>query len=1043
MKLEANGASRTFTLNGDIDPGANNKGTITLYSNGGHIATLTGNGGAKTLGTGANKIHELNATGDSESVITDQVNLTNVLTLNVKNGSALKSKSATAAAIAAINIGEAGGAGTLTIDSEGGNYDLLNATAITFAHDDSLLKLTNTTNVGDSTVTLHGNVAPGGGNDLRGKLEINSNGTNTLDIAINGAKTIGTDNTHRLNELIVSGDKAVEINPAVFAKTITVSSTGAVTFGAAVDGGVADASLISFTAAGNTTFEDDVTAKTIAFGDNARSVTIDDGKTLTTHAITSGAGKGSEIIFAGDSKLATGAAGNPIALDSIKLGANLKTGVLGAGQYTTNIEVLHALGTAEFKDGFQLTGSINNGVGAAGTVKFLGDAKVTGVLGGGANAVGDVTVAGNNKTLQLGDSVNATSLKGNNGGAGHIQTLKFINAGDITVNGAVGTGGDTFDTIEFAGGGEVTFNTAGALAAPTTKFHFSANNEVVTNGFDIGATNITNDAGINNSKFVVNVDQAITGDIGTSNLERFGELHVNAAAVKNVTLNTANFFAGVTGQNAKVTFNNAAGSSVSYLGTNAQKINNADFIQNGQVFGAVYADTIDVRDNITAVFDHATFNAALKMHGANSQANFASKVTIGSAIEANAGSDGILNFNAGAVVNTNIGVDGTRVGATTFGRDTDINANIHSDAINFAGHTIALKKDAVFDGLTTFNGTTVELGAHDLTLKGGNSVITGATEIKTTLAGVDLGNLVVGAGGKVTLLVGGGNTLKITIDAAAVPVNGQVLKLIKKEGNGQLDLDLSKLTVEAGAFSQWTPAVKDGELIFSHESQVSEVLQDDAEKTGSQAVLTKDIAEIFENFEPNTPGADYVGILNKLEKSEDRVDGAVRVANTTANEVVGNVFNSLSDITNVLNNRTTTTTPSFSQSINTNNNVIGVSSGDQDNRYGLWATPFYSNAAQKKRKSSSGYKSTAYGGTIGFDTKANEDMLLGMAFSAVNSEIKHKDFKSGDKTKVTSYLFSAYGTYQFTNNWFGQGVFSIGSSSSDNKEKRRVSNTKM
>lgn len=522
--------------------------------------------------------------------------------------------------------------------------------------------------------------------------------------------------------------------------------------------------------------------------------------------------------------------------------------------------------------------------------------------------MGNVTVAGNNKILQLGDSVNATSLKGDAGGAGHTQTLKFINAGDITVTGAVGTGGKTFDTIEFAGVGKVTFNTAGALAAPTTKFHFSANNEVVTNNFDIAGTNITNDAGINDSKFVVNVDQAITGNIGT----------------------------------------------------NAQKINNADFVQNGQVFGAVNADTIDVRDNRTATFDHASFNAALKMHGANARADFASKITVRSAIEANAGTNGILNFNAGAIVNTNIGADGTRVGATTFGGNTDINANIYSDAINFAGDTIALKKDAIFDGLTTFNGTTVELGEYDLTLKGGNSVITGETEIKTTLAGVDLGNLVVGAGGKVTLQ-GAGNKLKVTIDAAAVPVNGQVLKLITKEGNGQLDLDLSKLTVEAGAFSQWTPAVTDGELIFSHESQVSEVLQDDAEKTGSQAVLTKDIAEIFENFEPNTPGADYVGILNKLEKSEDRVDGAVRVANTTANEVVGSAFNSLSDVTNVLNNRTSTTTSLFSQNINTNNNVTGVSSGDQDNRYGLWATPFYSNAKQKKRKSSSGYKSNSYG----------------------------------------------------------------------------------
>ncbi|KAI9920898.1 hypothetical protein PsorP6_001568 [Peronosclerospora sorghi] len=51
------------------------------------------------------------------------------------------------------------------------------------------------------------------------------------------------------------------------------------------------------------------------------------------------------------------------------------------------------------------------------------------------------------------------------------------------------------------------------------------------------------------------------------------------------------------------------------------------------------------------------------------------------------------------------------------------------------------------------------------------------------------------AGGKVTLQ-GAGNKLKVTIDAAAVPFNGQVLKLITKEGNGHLDLYLSKLTVE-------------------------------------------------------------------------------------------------------------------------------------------------------------------------------------------------------------------------------------------------------
>lgn len=55
-------------------------------------------------------------------------------------------------------------------------------------------------------------------------------------------------------------------------------------------------------------------------------------------------------------------------------------------------------------------------------------------------------------------------------------------------------------------------------------------------------------------------------------------------------------------------------------------------------------------------------------------------------MEANAGSNGTLNFNAGATVNTDIGADGTRLKAVNFaGGDTDINSNIHSDDIDFGG----------------------------------------------------------------------------------------------------------------------------------------------------------------------------------------------------------------------------------------------------------------------------------------------------------------------------------------------------------------------
>lgn len=123
------------------------------------------------------------------------------------------------------------------------------------------------------------------------------------------------------------------------------------------------------------------------------------------------------------------------------------------------------------------------------------------------------------------------------------------------------------------------------------------------------------------------------------------------------------------------------------------------------------------------------------------------------------------------------------------------------------------------------------------------------------------------------------------------------------------------------------------------------------------------------------------------------------------------------------------------------NELSGIAAGDDSDLYGIWASPFYSKGTQKKRGKSSGYKSDGYGGTFGFDTKANDYTIIGLAVTAMNNEIKHKDFKSGDTTKVGTTLFSAYTNYQFGNNWFGQGVISVGSSKVKNYEQRRISTT--
>ena len=1035
---------------------------------------VAGSGVTGNIGT-TNDLTVVNATGAGVVQLNGTIN---TATLNVRSGITLNAADNSAAAIAAINIGTAGvGGGTLVIDAGGANYNLPGGN-IDFKHADSLLKLTNTANAGNSTVTLHGDLAPGGGVDLQGNLEINSAGTKTLDVDDNGGETIGTNNTHRLNELIVSGDQDTTIAPNIFAKTIIISSTANVNLNI-IDNGVGDATSIKFKAdGGDLRLSGNVTTKTLDINNKTRTVTVDDGVDLNFDDILNGAN--STLTFDGDSNLNL-FAGKTVTGGTIEAAANGKVVNLDAGTYTvTDIQLTNAGGTLKLADGFNLTGGINVAAGNAATVKFVGNGKVTGALGG-ANAVGAVTVAGNS-TLQLGGDVDATSLNGN---ALNAQNLKFINAGNITVAGTVGNA-QAFDQIEFNGGGRVTFG-AGDLTTGQ-KLNFTENTEVVTDNYDLGATEVINANGVNGSKLTVNVDQTITG-----NVSKFGAVHVAGAAIRTVSINTANYLASVTGNKANVSFNHAGGnSSVNFLGSGADSINNANFVQNGKVYGEVHAKTIDVRAGRTATFESTVFEGnSMKMHANNARADFTAGVVSNMPILANAPGDGIISFNGGVDLRQDIGTNAAKVATVSIGGNSTINANIHSDAIDVGGHDVTLAGDKTFDGTTAFNGTKIKLGEHDLTMTGGKVTFTGASKINTTVtAKADLGNLIADAGS--TIILQGANTLAVEVDDKAVlPVDGKDLKLIAKNGGGALNIDLSQVTVTAtGAFSKWKKSIVADELVLTQESQIQEVITESASSAGLSGVISAEVAEVIENFEPETAGADFVLQLNQMTKPN--IAEAVARTNTTSNEVSAVNFEILNDVTGAISGRIADVTsfvpvsssvissPAVSSPISTspaiapttgggatspgragtsgaspvktnidknvkvsseNNYISGFAAGDDHARFGVWVTPFYSQSTQKKRSSSSGFRSNSYGGTFGIDTKANENMVIGLAFSAMNTDIKHKDFKSGDKTKVSSFLVSAYATHQFTNNWFGQGVFSIGSSSVNNKENRRISNT--
>ncbi len=1085
LKLTANGADRTFTLLNDIDPGGNGQGIVILHGDG-NQATLTGNGGVKVLGNG-NNIAEVRATGGA-SQISALVDITNVDLLTVDNGATLNSLTNTAFDIAQTNIGAVGGGGTLILDSQGAAaIDVLDAgKALSFEHANSLLKLTNVDGNANATFKLKTNLAPGGGVDLKGNLEINATNAQTITITKQVGQTIGTSNIVRLGSLLISGDQAVTIDTGVFAKNITISSTANVTLGA-VDSGVGDATKIQFTADGGVLeFAGNVTTKTIDINTKTRTITVANGMDLNLDDITNGAN--SQMTFLGNGNLNL-FAGKTVNLGKIIAGANATTVILGQGTYTGEVRAAHAGGTVKLSDGFNLTGGFNTTGGAAGIVKFLGNSSVSGALGTAGNALGAVTVAGAGTTLQVGGEIAVASLDGT--GAGN-QNLKFINAGNLTVVGNVGAN-TQFTEIEFNGAHEVDFNNLKSTNGKTLNFTAAA--KVITTGYDLGTTDIQGVAG---GKLTIDIDQNITGDI-----TNFGTLKISGDKIVNI--NTAKFAANIetkVGGEGTVNFN-IAGADVISVGGGGAKVKALNFSA-AKAIGAVHADNISILANGNARFTDVIDTNQIKFTtAATSIANFGAGNLTTLLVSDGGTGKGIANF-AGTGIQVDVGAAGARLAQANFaaGQVSAINANIYVDAINVDG-TITMTRAATFDGASTFKAATIALGPNDLTFNNGNVVFNGNSIISTTITRVDLGNLVSEAGSNITI---NGN-LDVQVDAlAAIPVNGQRVTLIKK-GGGTLNLNINNITVtkNGGAFAHWRQEIApDGSLILTNASQIAEDSNDAAASVNYSKIVTSEISQAFEDFVPGTQGEDVLSVFNTFiapDGSRDKfaiADGEARLAYTTANEVVGATFEAVSTMTDQINGRMfdvgsvalsfapapdvsnvgqsqgASFTPAGNQpasggtpsspaagggsggSSSTNvdapaaktkstkvsaNEFSGIAAGDQSDRYGIWATPFYSKSTQKQRGSSSGYKSDGYGGTFGFDTRANEEMIVGLAVTAMNSDIKHKDFKSGDKTKVGTILFSAYSNYQFGNNWFGQGVFSIGSSNVTNKEKRRISTT--
>lgn len=106
---------------------------------------------------------------------------------------------------------------------------------------------------------------------------------------------------------------------------------------------------------------------------------------------------------------------------------------------------------------------------------------------------------------------------------------------------------------------------------------------------------------------------------------------------------------------------------------------------------------------------------------------------------------------------------------------------------------------------------------------------------------------------------------------------------------------------------------------------------------------------------------------------------------------------------------------SISQRLNLNS-MAAVAAGDEEEQAeligpntGFFISPFVSKTNAKEFKSTSRYNGRSKGYTVGFDSKVNDLLLLGMSYTKADSSINFKQNHLGDQALIDSNFYSLYG----------------------------------
>ncbi|MCC8372006.1 MAG: autotransporter outer membrane beta-barrel domain-containing protein [Rickettsia endosymbiont of Pseudomimeciton antennatum] len=1070
----------------DLPGHAVNGGIIFMAGVDGATLTVQANGGNNSLGMVGAKLGHIAAFGKVIIRGDDGVNkldIRNTGKLSIVhdpvNATTFTDESGTSAAIARIDIGQsydgAGGIGTnatgsatYVLDAKHANINILaNGDQINFLHEDAQLTLQNSSNARDRTIILNRDLDPGaGGVNGNGIVELNSVNLNR-SLTIRGVgRNLGTA-ANSLKEIIFSGNGSFNIDPAIHAKNVKLNAAD-VTLGDVN-------SRVTF--ARNTTFNVGNITGDVDFKNHGGTINLENNGRIAG-SVTSTGGVDGTLVFKGIGEVT----GRIEKLKLLRAGAGNVT--LAAGNHSITEIQGNGERNLTFAGGFNLEGGINltPGMRAVGLI-FNGAGSISGGVGTGS-AVGSIQIRGG--TVAFGSSINAQDIDISNGATAEIVKhtiatniqgdgrVKFNNKEELILDTPI-----SINTMEVAGT-NVRINNA--VSGSNIRF---SNSDPVT--LTLGAASTVNNietVGDEVHSMALAADFTATDNIGSESnrLKEIKLLGDHTFTIKGNSIYSP--ILTTTDNSGKVIFN--LDDSVAYGNLGEEKVRLADvtFDSNSKVKADVYSKKITINADKVASFAGTNarpisipgiprllkeFTYSTEIVSEEINAESSSKMQFDNAVLIKA------PINGGQVIladNVWFKEEVKSATSVTFAPDKYVilEKNIAASNIEANQATIIIlsEKQAITGELAAKN-LTIDLGANQLKYAG-NAKLTGELKLhsfydSSKSAG---GNIEIQSNSKLDLsqldnlaivIVGRSNINKISdapkhVLISSVDTNGISAldpNKITLDSSGEQNrfvrwtIDTSSLTLDAQESSPQdekdvSPQDKK-EVIADREDISKESLEKDfADKPEEQKHFVNQLDKARE-ADRNSDAAEFRNELGLMEK--DAAGQAVERLLSSNENPIGEsiakdliVFNIIE--TMVIDIASQITSRSMNMQLPANMQVP-VGAGDDDKMmYGVWGSPFYSIANQKMRKGVSGYKAKSAGGIVGFDSLINDDLLVGAAYSRIDTKMSHKNQKIGDKTSGKTNVFSVYGFYKFPANWFAEAIVSYGITNVKNLEGRIV-----